>query len=317
MDVPIRSAIDCLKTRSCNSRAVQDSAVFLLNTCHNTEPLYREKQTMAAELGAVDALIAVALSEAPELTQILCFRALGVMTFSNKFVSSIIGQNTLFIARVEEILGSPTRSDTFKEEALYPIKNAAGEVWSIHPALFCLIEPVVAIVNKLHDFSLRLKFTPFLCVLAYNPECRKKLIDAGCVDPLFELLMSADSKGIFPLSAAITIACLLGEQGNHPALDITGSDPVIYHMIHALKAAVHGEDYPSGSGTYFVHWKVMMGVSVLCSDRSRRTLFQKYDILNLIELALAIPVQNGNDEDLQKLRKHSLGALWQLSVDDT
>lgn len=316
MDVPIRSAIDCLKTQNGNSRAVQESTVFLLNTCHNTEPKFREKQTRAAELGAVEALISVALSEAPELTQILCFRALGVMTFSNKYVSGMIGQSNRFIHRVEDILRSTSLSDTFKEEALYPMKNAAGEVWSIHPNLYCLVEPVVDVVNKLHDPSLRTKFTPFLCVMSYNPSCRSALISAGCVTPLLELLLNSPSEGSFPLSAAITLACLLGDEVNHPALDLVGSDAVVAHMMSALKAAVRGEDYPTGSGTYFVHWKIMMGIQLLCNDKTRRQRFRKGELLGVMETALALTAQQ-DQENLNLLRRHTLAALWQLSVDDT
>ena len=81
---------------------------------------------------------------------------------------------------------------------------------------------------------------------------RYHLIEAGAVLPLVEVMTSRDTR-LFPTSAAIAVACLVGDDPDRVELCGAGQG-LIRQLVDAFDATLKGRAYPSGSELYYTDW---------------------------------------------------------------
>lgn len=281
----------------------------LFDLCHNSNKLFQEYQNAAYNLGVVDLLLHYGQSSQVEECRKLAFRALGQMCFNNVDVSRFIGQNRELASIVSSILSDPISSADLKEEALYSVKNAAANSWQSHANLIGLV-PIVVALLKLSDplnSTLRSQCVFFLGVLAYNKDSRAYLIEAGAVPPLVEVMNSHDTR-LFPTSAAIAVACLVGEDAARSRMCGAGSQ-LIRQLVDAFEATLLGKAYPAGSELYYTDWKLMMGIVRLAQNVENKQVLIEAGMIKLLHAAV------GSARSTPQLVQYCLEALWLLTFD--
>eukprot|EP00301_Raphidiophrys_heterophryoidea_P006368 c12573_g1_i4.p1 GENE.c12573_g1_i4~~c12573_g1_i4.p1 ORF type:complete len:241 (-),score=38.18 c12573_g1_i4:454-1068(-) len=163
-----------------NELNAQEAVSEIFDLCHNSQSSFKRNQDEAGKSGIVDSLIQIVTAvHCSESLKLLSYRSLGQMCFGNESLSLMVGQNVELIKNVSMILSAPGISASFKDEALYPLKNAAGNSWDTHPHLIPLVPQAAHTTHHIsstrtHVFSDVLHIT--CCLALYITYCYQSRI---------------------------------------------------------------------------------------------------------------------------------------------
>eukprot|EP00301_Raphidiophrys_heterophryoidea_P006365 c12573_g1_i1.p1 GENE.c12573_g1_i1~~c12573_g1_i1.p1 ORF type:complete len:161 (-),score=32.20 c12573_g1_i1:131-613(-) len=134
---------------------------------------------------------------------------------------------------------------------------------------------------------------------------RPHLLQAHTLDMLVDV-MGSNRDDMFPTSAAVAVACLVGDQPNHPALEAGKGTSLMKQLCLALNATLQGHDFPRGTGTFYTGWKLMMGIANLCRNPANKTALRDAGLLDHVTAALTPTTPD------PRMIQYSLMALWYL-----
>eukprot|EP00300_Choanocystis_sp_HF-7_P037189 c53209_g1_i1.p1 GENE.c53209_g1_i1~~c53209_g1_i1.p1 ORF type:complete len:305 (-),score=59.36 c53209_g1_i1:121-1035(-) len=279
------------------STAVEHLRVHLIRNAGDVE---RNMQNQVAHSNGVEVLISLSCAPHEMRTRSSALACLTELAFDNMQIALKLGKSDQLLDCCYSILSSP--DPYLWMDAADVLGNTAGFSWEVHPNTLCCLDPIIALLqspNTPHEAIEQC--TRYLVAHAYNPTSRQRLREAGAAEALIK---HSKSLGLYSMSGLMGLACLVGDDESHPALQ---APAMCRDLVAALSATLQGSDYPPGSRLFFTDWRLMLGISNLCGSAANRPMLLECGLMPVLGEILATRRD-------QRLIEATLTTLWKLGV---
>lgn len=302
-----KGVVDSLKGRNV-SKATKQDACNSVRILSNSDKI---NQGLLAEAGVIPYLAKIFIDE-NDLRDDSC-KAIQTLCFSNEPNSLAFAREPNFLPNVLRGIAEGEMTKRLATGSMF--RNIAANSWDAH----LTFDPIVAKACEilLDDQQNERILTEcdryinalvgILVVISYNSNARPMLLKYRADDCLIYLMRKEnDTCDIESVACAIGVANLVGDQDNHPALDITNSEYLLTQILTCCRATLRGEYYPPHRKVRFTLWRLAMGIANLCKSDSNKSELVKMGILPILYETL---VKDGDERQAQ----YALEGIWHVS----